>query len=96
MINPSEFPAKDRKDLEPVFRGLIQSFQNATEQDWNADAIKNTLTKIALENGKKYGQVVKPLRYSLTGTRVGIDIGMALELIGPVETLDRCQSLLKL
>lgn len=76
---------------------VLEKFKDTvkTVQPLTATKAKEALEAIALETGKKTGQVLAALRISLTGGTSGPDLMQTIEILGAEETSRRIQFALK-
>ncbi|MCD5384515.1 MAG: glutamate--tRNA ligase [Candidatus Pacebacteria bacterium] len=79
-----------KKHLETIIELLI----NVKETDWDEERIMSAIWTYAEEGGK--GDVLWPMRYSITGQERSPDPFTVAFILGKVETLKRLQSTLKL
>lgn len=74
-----------RKTLEHIKRYLQGIFQ------WEENTIKSKLGELAKIEDIRYAEIMKPLRFAATGSKIGIDLPAILYLIGKNETLSRIE-----
>ncbi len=60
--------------------------------DWNADAIKASLTELATATGKKLGELMPPMRAALVGSMSGPDVPLAMEVLGKEASITRLEA----
>jgi glutamyl-tRNA synthetase len=60
-------------------------------ENFEADAIKETVKKLTEEKEVGMGQVMLPLRISLVGTGMGPDVAKILEMLGREESIRRIE-----
>lgn len=61
---------------------------------WDADGLRQTISKFASDNGLKMGKVGMPLRVAVTGGTDSPDIGVTLQLVGQSAVLRRMHTAL--
>ncbi|MFN7791104.1 MAG: glutamate--tRNA ligase, partial [Cyclobacteriaceae bacterium] len=71
-------------DAVRTLRGFIEEIK--VTQPFSADAAKLSLEKVTGELGIKTGQILQPLRMSLTGGASGPDLMLTMEILGKEET----------
>ena len=74
-------------DAVRTLRGFIEEIK--VTQLFSADAAKLSLEKVTGELGIKTGQILQPLRMSLTGGASGPDLMLTMEILGKEETVNR-------
>lgn len=74
-------------DAVRTLRGFIEEIK--VTQLFSADAAKLSLEKVTGELGIKTGQILQPLRMSLTGGASGPDLMLTMEILGMEETVNR-------
>ncbi len=74
-------------DAVRTLRGFIEEIK--VTQPFSADAAKLLLEKVTEELGIKTGQILQPLRMSLTGGASGPDLMLTMEILGKEETVNR-------
>ncbi len=74
-------------DAVRTLRGFIEEIK--VTQPFSADAAKLSLEKVTGELGIKTGQILQPLRMSLTGGASGPDLMLTMEILGKEETVSR-------
>ncbi len=74
-------------DAIRTLRGFIEEIK--VTQPFSADATKFSLEKVTGELGIKTGQILQPLRMSLTGGASGPDLMLTMEILGKEETVNR-------
>ncbi len=74
-------------DAVRTLRGFIEEIK--VTQPFSADAAKLSLEKVTGELGIKTGQILQPLRMSLTGGASGPDLMLTMEILGKEETVNR-------
>ncbi|MCX8491539.1 MAG: glutamate--tRNA ligase [Cyclobacteriaceae bacterium] len=74
-------------DVVRTLTGFIDVIKVA--QPFSADIVKSSLEKVTLELGIKTGQILQPLRMSLTGGTSGPDLMLTMEILGVEETIKR-------
>ncbi len=74
-------------DAVRTLRGFIEEIK--VTQPFSADAAKLSLEKVTEELGIKTGQILQPLRMSLTGGASGPDLMLTMEILGKEETVNR-------
>lgn len=74
-------------DTVRTLRGFIEEIK--VTQPFSADAAKFSLEKVTGELGIKTGQILQPLRMSLTGGASGPDLMLTMEILGKEETVNR-------
>ncbi|KND00704.1 glutamate-tRNA ligase [Spizellomyces punctatus DAOM BR117] len=84
----------ETKEIELVVGQMQQKVTKIGDSDWNTDTVKRALNEIAEEQGLDFVQVMKNLRYALTGTKVGVDMITIIHLLGKRRTLERLQTAL--
>ncbi len=78
---------KWNSDTVSTLRGFIEEIK--VTQPFSADATKFSLEKVTGELGIKTGQILQPLRMSLTGGASGPDLMLTMEILGKEETVNR-------
>ena len=61
----------------------------------SSSELKNELMKFGAENDISFGNIMKTLRLSLVGSLSGPDLFKIIDSIGPEETLQRIENLIK-
>ncbi len=74
-------------DAVRTLRGFIEEIK--VTQPFSADAAKLSLEKVTGELGIKTGQILQPLRMSITGGASGPDLMLTMEILGKEETVNR-------
>ena len=85
-------PEASKKHLEAV-QELIKAIQADSDDQFNADAVKNAIWSYVEANGK--GDVLWPLRVALTGKERSPDPFISAALLGKVEAVKRIQGALQ-
>ena len=73
-----------------VFRDVLQAFDG----EFVADTIKHTLGDAMTQAGIKQGKIMQAMRLALTGSGVGPDLMLTMEIIGKEETVRRLETAL--
>ncbi|KAI9209081.1 glutamyl-tRNA synthetase [Polychytrium aggregatum] len=83
----------DNKIFGSATKSVRQQLATVDETDWSLDTIKSSVLGVEQELGLTHIQLMQPLRYALTGSKVGIDMLTTIHLLGkPVvlRRLDEC------
>ena len=72
--------------MKPILDQVWKQLQGI---EWKSPEIKSALTRAAQEEKVKFVQVMKPLRYVLTGSSFGIDLPLTMELMGQAVVIQR-------
>ncbi len=81
---------KDESGFENTKQYLtkaLNAFEKIALNDWNAEALKNSIWDYATEKGR--GAVLWPIRYALTGKEKSPDSFIVGSIIGKIETVER-------
>ncbi|MCY7359172.1 MAG: glutamate--tRNA ligase [Rudanella sp.] len=81
----------DAKAAVAAFRDALQ----ADEGDFVAEHIKRTLSEAMQQAGIKQGKIMQAMRLALTGSGIGPDLMLTMEIIGRPETLVRLERALE-
>jgi len=82
--------AEGLQKTKDYLRKALELLQTISDEDWNIDSIKNTLTPYAEQEGK--GNVLWPLRVSLSGKEKSPDPFELAGILGKEVTLARIQA----
>ena len=90
-------PAAAKKHLRPAALEGLKRLRAAlaTQEDWSAPALHETVVSVAEALGVKLGKLAQPLRVAVTGTAVSPSIDVTLELLGKARTLQRLDRALR-
>lgn len=84
------------KHWKPETTGQIAEIANRLEgvsdADWNTTSIEAVIRAYAEELGVSAGKLIHPLRYAITGKRVGAGMFETMEVLGKAESLQRLQA----
>ncbi|KAI9094331.1 putative glutamyl-tRNA synthetase [Phlyctochytrium arcticum] len=83
---------KEKLNMEETAK-IVQLLQQKLDviSDWTADAIRTSLNEIAQELNMDFMQVMKNLRYAITGSKVGVDMISIIHLLGKNRTRERVE-----
>ncbi|KAI8920357.1 glutamyl-tRNA synthetase [Powellomyces hirtus] len=85
----------DMKEINVVVEATVAKVDHITDDRWSAESVKDLLNAIALEKGLDFVQVMKNLRYAVTGTKVGVDMITIIYTLGRHRTLARLRLFLE-
>ncbi len=91
---PQEYDQKMiKKKWKEHTPGLLNEMKERLKnlENFEADAIKETVKQLTEEKEVGMGQVMLPLRISLVGTGMGPDVAKIVEMIGKEETIRRIE-----
>lgn len=86
--NDKPFDAKINEDIISFFDSLVENILNSGSNLENGK-LKETLTVLATERGKKLNAFLQPLRFALTGEEKGPDLMEIATIIGAKNVIDR-------
>jgi glutamyl-tRNA synthetase len=73
----------------PILESVRAGFESVSPDDWDAPALKDVLTQVAEEHGRKLGKAQAPVRVAALGRSVGLPLFESLQVLGRDETLRR-------
>jgi len=73
---------------------VLKNLESIPEPEFTSDAVQATLKAVMKEQGVGMKKVLAPLRFVLTGQRMGAGMNSTIATLGRVETLDRLRSAL--
>jgi glutamyl-tRNA synthetase len=83
--------AQGLEKTQDYLKQVLSLLEGVSEEHWNGDVIKNTLTPYAEQEGK--GNVLWPLRVALSGKEKSPDPFELAGLLGKKETLSRIETI---
>jgi len=97
-----EFPKekllwKEEKDFSKTKKHLefvLEKISAISEKEWNKDSVKNSIWEYAEKEGR--GNVLWPMRYSLSGMEKSPDPFTLAEILGKEETISRLKKAINL
>jgi glutamyl-tRNA synthetase len=102
-VNPTKpkkelIPAKgsDRKTAKKALEAAISLLRDYQNQSFNIKNFEDRLNNFISQNSLKRGDVLWPLRYSLTGSLYSPGAFEVLDYLGPKEALKRLEEALKI
>eukprot|EP00501_MAST-03F_sp_TOSAG23-6_P001018 GSMAST32.ASY1.ANO1.1058.1 assembled CDS len=74
-----------------IMSNLYNNLYRIDSKDWTIENIQNTIKIEAKHNKLKIGQVMKPLRFAISGAVVGAPLANSISLLGRTTVLRRLQ-----
>ena len=71
---------------------IASRLEGVSNADWNTTSIEAVIRAYAEELGLSAGKLIHPLRYAITGKRVGAGMFETMEVLGKAESLQRLQA----